>query len=108
MTDKIYTIDEIKQIVFPIAKKYGVEKVYLFGSYARGEATEKSDIDLRVTASNIHSLFVLGGLYSDLEEALNKSLDLVTTESLINVANKRFSEKFYENIKTEEKLLYEN
>lgn len=40
MTDKIYTIDEIRSNISPIAKKYGVERVYLFGSYARGEATK--------------------------------------------------------------------
>ena len=43
---KIYTIDEIREKVKPIAEKYGIEKVWLFGSYARGEATEESDVDL--------------------------------------------------------------
>ena len=48
MTRKVYTINEIKGIVAPIAKKHGVNKVYLFGSYARGEATPSSDVDLCV------------------------------------------------------------
>lgn len=39
MTDKIYSIEEIKKIVSPIASRYGVERVFLFSSYARGEAT---------------------------------------------------------------------
>ena len=39
---KIYTVDEITAAVKPIAEKYGIDKVWLFGSYARGEATEKS------------------------------------------------------------------
>ena len=37
MSNKIYTIDEIRQIIFPIAIRYGVERMYLFGSYARGD-----------------------------------------------------------------------
>ena len=44
----IYTIDKIKDVVKPIAKKYGVESIYLFGSYARGEADENSDLDFLV------------------------------------------------------------
>ena len=41
----VYTIDEIRQIITPIAKKYGLPAVYLFGSYARGTANEDSDVD---------------------------------------------------------------
>ena len=44
MNQEIYTIDEIRQIVKNLTVKYDIENVYLFGSYARGEATEKSDI----------------------------------------------------------------
>ena len=36
MTDHIYTIDEIKKIIIPIAQQYKGLKIYLFGSYARG------------------------------------------------------------------------
>ena len=42
----VYTIDEIKAKIIPIAKQYNVSKVYLFGSYARGEEDENSDIDI--------------------------------------------------------------
>lgn len=34
MSDKIYTLDEIKAIAYPIAKRYGIAALYLFGSYA--------------------------------------------------------------------------
>jgi predicted nucleotidyltransferase len=47
---RLYTIAEIKDIVTPIAKSHGVSKVYLFGSYAHGEATKNSDIYLRITS----------------------------------------------------------
>lgn len=41
----IYTIEEITERVRPVAEKYGLRSVYLFGSYARGDATEESDVD---------------------------------------------------------------
>ena len=41
---KIFTIEEIKSLVKPVAEKYHADKVYLFGSYARGEADEESDL----------------------------------------------------------------
>ena len=48
MSDKVYTLNEIKAIANPIARRYGVDALYLFGSYARGEATASSDLDFRV------------------------------------------------------------
>ena len=44
----VYSVDEIKESIMPVARNYGVKRVMLFGSYARGEATEDSDIDLHV------------------------------------------------------------
>lgn len=98
MSDKIYSIKEIKDIVSPIAKKYGVERVYLFGSYARGEATDKSDLDLRIDKGALKGLIMLGAMYSDLEESFDKKLDLLTTASL--------DKEFLSRIKNEEVLLY--
>lgn len=73
MNGKIYSIEELKSIITPIAEKYGVEKVYLFGSYARGCATSESDIDLRVDKGKLKGLFMLGAMYSDLEDQLGKN-----------------------------------
>lgn len=67
----VYKIEEIAERVRPIAERYGVGKIYLFGSYARGEATEESDIDLLVDAENIHGLEYFG-LWDDFERALEK------------------------------------
>ena len=53
MNQEIYTIDEIRQIVKNLTVKYDIENVYLFGSYARGEATEKSDIDILIKGGNL-------------------------------------------------------
>ena len=105
MTDKIYTIDEIKQIVFPIAKKYGVEKVYLFGSYARGEASSDSDVDLFITNYQRTIPFALANMLADFEETLNKPVDLVTQTSIIS--NQRFND-FSDNISKERMILYGN
>lgn len=50
----IYTQDQIRQMIAPIAEKYHLKAVFLFGSYARGDATESSDVDLLVdTARNV-------------------------------------------------------
>ncbi|MCM1335368.1 MAG: nucleotidyltransferase domain-containing protein [Bacteroides sp.] len=69
----------IAERVRPIAERYGTGKIYLFGSYARGEATEESDIDLLVDAEGrLRGFFAFGGLYGDLKDALRKELDLVT------------------------------
>lgn len=98
LTSQIYTIDEIKRIVTPIAEQYGVSRVYLFGSYARGEATPSSDLDFRVDKGKLRGLIQLGGLYCDLEERFDKKLDLLTTASL--------DPKFLERISSEEILIY--
>lgn len=76
----IYTVDQIKSIAVPIAAAHGVASLSLFGSYARGEATDDSDIDLLVDCGAIRSAFQMGGLYADLAESLGKTLDLITTD----------------------------
>ena len=96
--DRVYTINEIKNIVAPIAKAHDVDRIYLFGSYARGEATPDSDIDLRVDKGNLKGLFTLGALYADLEDGLGKKLDLLTTGSL--------EQRFLQSIAKEEVLIY--
>lgn len=103
-----YTIDEIRTRVEPIAKKYGLAAVYLFGSYARGEATADSDIDLLVDISgtDIDSLFKLGGLYSDLEMALGTSIDVVTSDSIDGPTDRRSQIHFREAVKRERKIIY--
>lgn len=82
MTEKVYAIEELRQAVAPIAKKYGVECVWLFGSYAKGCAAADSDIDLRVEKGSLRGLFALSGLRQELCAALDKEVDLLTTGSL--------------------------
>lgn len=49
----IYTAEEIRRCITPIAVRYRLKAVYLFGSYARGEATDESDIDLLIDTETI-------------------------------------------------------
>ena len=76
----VYTIDQIKSIAAPIATAHGLASLSLFGSYARGEAAEDSDVDILIDRGAIRSAFQMGGLYADLSEGLGKNLDLVTTD----------------------------
>ncbi len=94
------SIEEIKSKIVPIAKKYQIEKVYLFGSYARGDAHDKSDIDLRIDKGNMRGLFQFAGFFSEVENEIGKNrIDIVTTNSL--------DQEFLNNIMKDEVLIYE-
>lgn len=81
----VYSFEEIQRRVLPIVEKYRIPAMYLFGSYARGEATEDSDLDFLVdtTGTDLTSLLRLGALYCDLEDAFGKAIDLVTVRSIM-------------------------
>ena len=74
----ILTIDEIREKIRPICEQYKIEKVWLCGSYARGEAREDSDVDFHVKAAEEMRFLELGGFYTDLAETLGKEIDLIT------------------------------
>lgn len=102
-----YTIDEIKRRIVPVAEKYHLAAVYLFGSYARGDATADSDVDLLVdlTGSTAHGM-MLGGLYADLEDALGVGIDLVTVASLRTPTTRRSQLHFRETVARERMIIY--
>ena len=80
--DRVYTTDEIKKIIEPIARTYGIGRLSLFGSYARGEARPGSDIDIRlVDGGNIHGWFKLARFNRELEEHLGIKVDLIDCDS---------------------------
>ena len=81
-TRKRHSVEELKEIVAPVAKKYGVEKIYLFGSVARGDDDENSDYDFCIEKGNIRGLTKLSGFFQDLRDALGTEIDLVTTKAL--------------------------
>ena len=75
-------INQIRKIAIPILKQHGAEFAGVFGSYARGEANAKSDIDLLVRLSEPLSLIELVGLERELSDALGIKTDIVTQKSL--------------------------
>lgn len=95
MTD----IAMIKKTITPIARSYGVKRIYLFGSYAKGNATEDSDIDLLIEKGKPMSLLKLSGLRQNVQEALDISVDVVTTTGI--------EDDFYKEIAGTEILIYE-
>ena len=74
-----YTVDEIRERTGPIAKSYGIKQVNLFGSYARGEATKESDIDLYIDKGRLKSLIQYFSFVLELEKAFGCHVDVVTT-----------------------------
>ena len=82
-------------------KTQPVLKAWLFGSFARGEQTEDSDVDILFVPdmSNHFSLFTLGGMYMDLKELLGREVDLVPEGSLLPFAQ--------ETAEQDKKLIYE-
>ncbi len=105
----LLSMNEISERVAPVARKYDLRAVYLFGSYARNEATEDSDIDLLVdrTNSKIHSLFDMGGLYEDLRLCLQKRIDVVTTHTLEQHSTRERTPDFIDNLNAERVKIYE-
>jgi predicted nucleotidyltransferase len=96
--NKPYTITEIKDKISETARQYGIQKAYLFGSYARGDAGHESDIDICIEKGKIRTLFELSGFCQDLEETLDTKVDVITTTAL--------SDSFKEQIEKDMILIY--
>jgi len=81
-TSHIYTIEEIIEKTTPIFKERGVIRAVLFGSYAKGEATSKSDVDIVAYCEDWVSGLDLCGIGGEIMEKLNKSVDFFDIEEL--------------------------
>jgi len=76
MDKRIFTLENIIAMVKPLAEKYKVKEIYLFGSYARGEADENSDLDFLVFGGDNFKLTNIFALGEDLREVLQKKVDI--------------------------------
>lgn len=75
-----YTLEEIKEKTVPVAQDYGVQSLGIFGSYARNEATETSDVDLCIEKGALRSLIQYFSFVQELEQRLGCHVDVVTTD----------------------------
>lgn len=96
---EIYSIEEILQRLTPVFQKHGVRIAILFGSYARGCPTYKSDVDL-VVDCDLHG-WNFYGLVDEVERALDKDVDVydisdIIPDSRVDREIRRTGVKFYE------------
>ncbi|MDR2197605.1 MAG: nucleotidyltransferase domain-containing protein [Coriobacteriales bacterium] len=100
MTQTALDIPTISSLIAPVAHDYGVSKLSLFGSYARGDADGSSDVDFRIVdRGELRGLFRLAAFQGALEKRLNLPVDLVPTDSLDSA--------FLDRISNEEVVVYE-
>lgn len=101
MSEKIYTIEEIKQILQEVLKNEPVKQVILFGSYAKSEADNNSDIDLIIDTQQTLKGFALLKLICNIQEKLQKDVDGFEKSSVIE------NSKIYEEIQRTGVVVYE-
>ena len=73
----VYTIDQIRDMATPVAQNYGVRRMSLFGSYARGEATDSSDLDFLIDEGKMRGLMQYMGFVMELEDLFGCHVDVV-------------------------------
>jgi len=78
-----YTIEEIKSKLTPIFENKGVTKAIIFGSYARGEATDESDIDIAAHVSEEMSILDFCGIADDVINGLGKDVDFIYANDIV-------------------------
>ena len=79
---KFYSISEIKEKISEPARRYGINKAYLYGSYARGDAGIGSDMDICIEKGKLRTLLEFSGFRQDLEEIFDNKIDLITTSGI--------------------------
>ena len=75
-------IEANRQAILEIAEKHGLANVRVFGSMARGDANDSSDVDLLVSAGPKTSGLDLGGLLMDVQDLLSRKVDVVVDRSI--------------------------
>ena len=101
---KILSISEITKLLEPIAKQHGVDSIWLFGSYARGEATDESDIDLLIDGGKFHTIWGLSGFRVACEDVIGKPVDVLTVNALASKASE--DKSFHDSVEKDKVLLF--
>ncbi|MGX8716285.1 MAG: nucleotidyltransferase family protein [Lachnospiraceae bacterium] len=78
----VLSLDSIKLLILPVAKRNALDSISLFGSYARNEARPESDVDLLIDGGNYNGLFGFMDIKEQFEEALKKKVDLISRTAL--------------------------
>ena len=103
----VYTIEQLKEKIAPVALKYQIPTMYVFGSYARGEATDSSDVDVLVDIKgSVVKGWIIGGLYNDLCESVGKEVDLITTGALEQESTKQRIPWFNDSVRKDMVKIY--
>ena len=92
------TIEDIQKAIVPVAEKYGVKRVFLFGSYARGDNTDESDIDLCCEGGNIYGPWMSNNFQDDIQDKLGMKVDVVSPSNP--------NSEFLQRISSDHVLLY--
>lgn len=88
--------DELKareREIHQIANKYGIRKVYIFGSIARGESSDQSDIDFLVDMEEHASFLGVGGFSYEIEKLLGVKVDVIPLSILSTISDTQFSKR---------------
>ena len=92
-------IRNLSKLIAPIAEKYGVERVYLFGSRARGDYSDDSDYDLSIDQGSLVKLRDFLDFIDELESVLNRKVDVVCRDDVGRSG-------FYQSMISSEVLIY--
>ena len=101
----IPSIDAIRTLLLPVVRKFGIRKLYLFGSYARGEADISSDVDLLIEGHDGKGMMKFLELQELMEHSIGKKVDLVESEAVLK-DNSRAGRRFRDHIERDKVLLY--
>ncbi len=101
MNEKVYTIEEIKQVLQEVLKNEPVQQVILFGSYAKAKADKNSDIDLIIDTQQKLKGFALLKLICNIQDRLQKEVDGFEKSNVIE------NSKIYEEIQKTGVVVYE-
>ena len=101
------SIDSIRLLMLPVVRRYAIKRVLLIGSYARGQASKDSDVDLIISGGNFKGLFDYSEAIALFEKAFQKKTDLIMEEN-VQQDESRSGRRFRQHVKNEGILLYES